>query len=89
MYLRKNKLKHVWLCRCTLAAKWLEEDNRYCSQKNKRVDVYICASGGGKGGKDRKETALALVHFKLAHHAFPSGTQLFHYLFRILSISFN
>lgn len=89
MYLSKNKLEYVWLCSCTLAAKWLKEDNQYCSQKNKCVDVYTCASGGGKGGKDGKEPDLALVHFKLARHAFPSGTQLFHDLFQILSISFN
>lgn len=44
---------------------------------------------GGKGGKEGKEPDLALVHFKLSCHAFPSGTQLFHDLFQTLSISFN
>lgn len=89
MYLSKNEPEYVWLRSCALAAKWLKEDNPCGSQKNKCVDGYTRASGGGKPGKDGKELALALVHFKLARHAFPSGTQLFRDLFQILSISFN
>lgn len=89
MYLSKNKLKYIWPCSCMVAAKWLQEDNQDCSQKNKCVGVYTCALGGGKSGKDGKEPDLALVRFKLARHAFPSGTQLFHDLFQILSINFN
>lgn len=86
MYLSKNKLEYVWLYSCMLAAKWLKEDNHYCSQKNKCVDVYMHAFEGGKGGK---ELDLALVHFKITRYALPSGIQLLHDLFQILSISFN